>query len=73
MMLAADDNFSDSLRGLRLPNSLSEKAGTPLAGFLPCAVWVMLGVLKRICTGIQDRRTESLCIELGKQKNHEPH
>ena len=36
---AADDNFSDSLRGLRLPNSLSEKAGTPLAGFLPCAVW----------------------------------
>ena len=39
MMPAADDNFSDSLRGLRLPNSLSEKAGTPLAVFLPCAVW----------------------------------
>jgi hypothetical protein len=39
MMPAADDNFSGSLRGLRLPNSLSEKAGTPLAVFLPCAVW----------------------------------
>ena len=42
MMPAADDNFSDSLRGLRLPNSLSEKAGTPLAVFLPCAVWRVL-------------------------------
>lgn len=41
-MPAADDNFSDSLRGLRLPNSLSEKAGTPLAVFLPCAVWRVL-------------------------------
>jgi hypothetical protein len=39
MMPAADGNFSGSLRGLRLPNSLSEKAGTPLAVFLPCAVW----------------------------------
>ena len=39
MMPAADGNFSGSLRGLHLPNSLSEKAGTPLAVFLPCAVW----------------------------------
>lgn len=31
MMPAADGNFSGRLRGLRLPNSLSEKAGTPLA------------------------------------------
>ena len=38
MMHAADDCFSGSLRGMRLPNSLSEKAGTPLAVFLPCAV-----------------------------------
>ena len=42
MMPAADDNFSGSLRGLRLPNSLAEKAGTPLAVFLPCAVWRVL-------------------------------
>ena len=39
MMHAADGNFSGRLCGLRLPNSLSEKAGTPLAVFLPCAVW----------------------------------
>ena len=39
MMPAADGNFSGSLRGLRLPNSISEKAGTTLAVFLPCAVW----------------------------------
>ena len=39
---AADDNLSGSLRGLRLPNSLSEKAGTPLAVFLPCSVWRVL-------------------------------
>ena len=39
MMPAIDGNFSGRLRGLRLPNSLSEKAGTPLAVFLPCAVW----------------------------------
>ena len=42
MMHAADDCFSGSLRGLHLPNSLSEKAGTPLAVFLPCAVWRVL-------------------------------
>lgn len=42
MMHAADGNFSGSLRGLRLPNSLSEKAGTPLAVFLPCAAWRVL-------------------------------
>ena len=41
-MPAADGNFSGRLRGLRLPNSLSEKAGTPLAVFLPCAVWRVL-------------------------------
>ena len=29
MMPAADGNFSGRLRGLRLPNSTSEKAGTP--------------------------------------------
>ena len=29
MMPAIDGNFSGRLRGLRLPNSLSEKAGTP--------------------------------------------
>ena len=39
MMPAIDGNFSGRLRGLHLPNSLSEKAGTPLAVFLPCAVW----------------------------------
>ena len=39
MMPVADDCFSGSMRGLHLPNSLSEKAGTPLAVFLPCAVW----------------------------------
>ena len=38
MMPAADGNFSGRLRGLRLANSLSEKAGTPLAVFPPCAV-----------------------------------
>ena len=38
MMPAIDGNFSGRLRGLRLPNSLSEKAGTPLAVFLPCAM-----------------------------------
>ena len=32
------DNFSGRSRGLRLPNSLSEKAGTPLAVCLPYAV-----------------------------------
>ena len=42
MMPAADGNFSGRLRGLHLPNSLSEKAGTPLAVFLPCAVWRVL-------------------------------
>ena len=42
MMPAADDCFSGSLRGMHLPNSLSEKAGTPLAVFLPCAVWRVL-------------------------------
>ena len=42
MMHAADGNFSGSLRGLRLPNSLSEKAGTPLAVFMPCPVWRVL-------------------------------
>ena len=42
MMPAADGNFSGRLRGLRLPNSLSEKAGAPLAVFLPCAVWRVL-------------------------------
>ena len=42
MMPAIDDNLSGSLRGLRLPNSLSEKAGTPFAVFLPCAVWRVL-------------------------------
>ena len=42
MMPAIDGNFSGRLRGLRLPNSLSEKAGTPLAVFLPCAVWRVL-------------------------------
>lgn len=42
MMPAADGNFSGSLRGLHLPNSLSEKAGTPLAVFLPCTVWRVL-------------------------------
>ena len=54
MIPAADGNFSGRSRGLHLPNSLSEKAGTPLAVFLPCAV-AMLGVLKRICASIQDR------------------
>ena len=39
MMPAADGCFSGGLRGLHLPNSLSEKAGTPLTVFLPCAVW----------------------------------
>ena len=39
MVPAIDGNFSGRLRGLHLPNSLSEKAGTPLAVFLPCAVW----------------------------------
>ena len=38
MMPAADGNFSGRLRGLHLPNSPSEKAGTLLAVFLPCAV-----------------------------------
>ena len=42
MMHAADDCFSGSLCGMHLPNSLSEKAGTPLAVFLPCAVWRVL-------------------------------
>lgn len=42
MMPAIDGNFSGRLRGLRLPNSLSEKAETPLAVFLPCAVWRVL-------------------------------
>ena len=42
MMPAIDGNFSGRLRGLHLPNSLSEKAGTPLAVFLPCAVWRVL-------------------------------
>ena len=41
-LAAADGNFSGRLRGLHLPNSLSEKAGTPLAVFLPCAVWRVL-------------------------------
>lgn len=36
---------------LHLLNSQPEKAGTPLAVFLPCAVW---RVLKRICSSIQD-------------------
>jgi len=42
MMPAADGCFSGGLRGLHLPNSLSEKAGTPLTVFLPCAVWRVL-------------------------------
>lgn len=42
MMPAAAGYFSGRLRGLRLPNSLSEKAETPLAVFLPCAVWRVL-------------------------------
>ena len=42
MMPAADGTVNGSLRGLPLPNSLSEKAGTPLAVFLPCAVWRVL-------------------------------
>lgn len=42
MMPAADGCFSGRLRGLHLPNSLSEKAGTPLVVFLPCAVWRVL-------------------------------
>ena len=42
MIPAADGNFSGRLRGLHLPNSPSEKAGTPLAVFLPCAVWRVL-------------------------------
>jgi len=37
-MPAADGNFSGMLRGLHLPNSPSEKTGTPLAVFLSCAV-----------------------------------
>ena len=55
MMHAADDCFSGSLRGLRLPNSLSEKAGTPLTVFLPCAVW---RVLKK---NMLNRRMEHAC------------
>ena len=39
---AADGCFSGRLRGLHLPNNLSEKAGTPLVVFLPCAVWRVL-------------------------------
>ena len=73
MMPAADGNFSGSLRGLHLPNSLSEKAGDTTCGVPALRCIAMLGVLKRICASIQDRRTESLCIELGKQKNHKPH
>ena len=42
MMPAADGYFSGGLHVLHLPNSLSEKAGTPLAVFLPCAVWRVL-------------------------------
>ena len=38
MIPAAHRNLSGSLPLLHLPNSLSEKAGTPLAVFLPCAV-----------------------------------
>lgn len=41
-MPAADGYFSGGLHVLHLPNSLSEKAGTPLTVFLPCAVWRVL-------------------------------
>ncbi len=39
---AAEGCFSGRLRGFRLPNNPSEKAGTPLVVFLPCAVWRVL-------------------------------
>ena len=42
MIPAADGTFSGSMRGLHLPNSLSEKAGTPLTVFLPFVVWRVL-------------------------------
>ena len=42
MMPAVAGSFSGRLRGFRLPNSPSEKAGTPLVVFLPCAVWRVL-------------------------------
>ena len=56
---AADDNLSGSLRGLRLPNSLSEKAGTPLAVFLPCAVWRVLK--KNVLKHPRQANGEALC------------
>ena len=59
MMHAADGNFSGSLRGLHLPNSLSEKAGTPFAVFLPCAVWRVLK--KNIRKHPRQVNREALC------------
>ena len=46
MMPAADGNFSGSLRGLHLPNSPSEQAGTP-CGVPALRCIAMLGVLKK--------------------------
>ena len=46
MMPAADGNFSGRLRGLHLPNSPSEKAGTP-CGVPALRCIAMLGVLKK--------------------------
>lgn len=46
MMPAADGNFSGRLRGLHLPNSPSEKAGTP-CGVPALRCMAMLGVLKK--------------------------
>ena len=46
MMPAIDGNFSGRLRGLHLPNSLSEKAGTP-CGVPALRCMAMLGVLKK--------------------------
>ena len=59
MMPAADSYFSGSLRGLHLPNSLSEKAGTPLEVFLPCAVWRVLK--KNVLKHPRQVNREALC------------
>ena len=59
MMPAADGYFSGGLHVLHLPNSLSEKAGTPLAVFLPCAVWRVLK--KNMLKHPRQVNRESLC------------
>lgn len=59
MMPAADGYFSGGLHVLHLPNSLSEKAGTPLAVFLPCAVWRVLK--KNVLKHPRQVNREALC------------